>query len=71
MSLVVPAAFGAALLAMAGAVFGVSMARIMWADDLKNAQQIDEIRSRTQSHMEGQIKAQQKTIDILKRWLGE
>jgi hypothetical protein len=67
----IPAILGAALLAMAGASFGVVMARMIWADDLKQAQHIDEIRSRTQQHMERQIEAMQGTIEIYKQRLGE
>lgn len=72
------AAFGAAALAMAGAFFGVAMARWLWADDLKHAQEIDQIRSRTEASLQhridaqsGTIDTQQKIIDLLRHRLGE
>lgn len=65
------AAFGAAFLAMAGALFGVLFARMVWADDLKHAQQIDEIRSGTERALKSRIKSQEEIIAVLKGRLGE
>lgn len=56
----------AAVIAMASAMFGVGMARMLWADDLKRARLIDEIRSRTEVHLRGTITALEKQIEILK-----
>lgn len=65
------ACFGAAALAMISAVFGVFMARLLWAGDLQqaremlqNAREIGEIRDRTEAHLREQI-------TILHRRLGE
>lgn len=71
MNAAIPAVLAASILAFSGAFFGVTIARLTWADDLKHAQRIDEIRTRTQGHMERQIEAQQQTIDIYKKRLGE
>ena len=67
MSVLPFAAFGAAGLAMIGAIFGVGMARLIWADDLKHAQKIDEIRSRTETALKGTIESLEQQIVILKR----
>ena len=63
MPLVIPAA---ALLAIAGALFGVGMAKLLWSEDLQHAQQIDEIRSETEGHLRGTIDALEGQIRILK-----
>lgn len=55
----------AMLLAMVGALFGAGMARLLWADDLKQAQRIDEIRSRTEEHLNRTIAALREHIRIL------
>lgn len=65
MSAVPFAGFAAAALAMVGAMFGVAMARLIWADDLKHAQRIDEIRSRTEVHLKDHIKALENQIKLL------
>lgn len=57
------AAFAAAGIAMVSACFGVGMARLLWADDLKHAQSIDEIRSRTESSLRQTIDALQQQLD--------
>lgn len=62
MSVVVPAALAAAVLAMAGAMFGVAMARLLWADDLKHAQRIDEIRRRTEVALKNTIESLERQI---------
>ena len=58
------AAFCAAALSMVSAMFGVGMARMLWADDLKHAQSIDEIRSRTEASLRRTIDALQKQLEI-------
>jgi hypothetical protein len=50
---------GASLLAMAGTFFGVVTARMVWADDLKHARRIDEIRSRTEASLRSRIETQE------------
>lgn len=67
MSALVLAYAGAAVIAIASASFGVGIARIIWADDLKHAQHIDEIRSRTEAYQKSTIESLQRQIDILKR----
>lgn len=57
----------AALLVSAGAFFGVITTRVLWADDLKQAQRIDEIRSQTEKHLRGQIDALQEQITLLRK----
>ena len=66
MSAIYTAGFAAAAIAMAGAVFGATIARVFWAEDLKHAQRIDAIRSQTEEHLRDQIKAMEKTISVLK-----
>ena len=55
----------AAFLAIASAAFGAGMARLLWADDLQHAQQIDEIRSKTEVALRRQINALEGRIKIL------
>jgi hypothetical protein len=55
----------AVLLAMVGALFGAGMARLLWADDLKQAKRIDEIRSRTEASLQRTIAAHEATIKAL------
>jgi hypothetical protein len=47
----------AALLAIFGAIFGVCAARMVWGDDLKQAQIIDRLRSQKEAAMERTIYA--------------
>lgn len=65
------AIWSSVVLAMAGSFFGVCLARLLWAEDLKFAKHIDEIRSRTAVARESIIKTQAETIAILKHRLGE
>lgn len=58
--------WSAILLVMAGSLFGVSMARVLWADDLHQARSIDEIRSRTEKSLREQVAILQEHIRILK-----
>lgn len=71
MSAAILAILSAALLACSGAIFGVIMARVIWADDLKHAQRIDEVRSRTENSLRGLISSQERTIKTYKDRLGE
>ena len=57
----------AVLLAMIGALFGAGMARLLWAGDLKQAQRIDEIRSRTEASLMRTIAAHEATIKALQK----
>lgn len=59
------AMWSAIVLAMCGAVFGVCVARLLWADDLKQAQTIDAIRSDTEASLRKSIAAMDRTIRIL------
>lgn len=62
---------GAIVLATTGAVFGVGVARLIWADDLVQARQIDDIRSKTEFSLRAAIATQEKIICTLKSRLGE
>lgn len=69
---------GAMVLAAAGALFGVVLARVLWTEDLRQAIHIDEIRSRTETSLRGSIAAQERMIALkdqlivlLKSRLGE
>jgi hypothetical protein len=55
----------AVVLCIASTVFGVAMARLMWAEDLQHATRIDEIRSQTEQHLMNQIKSLESHIRIL------
>jgi len=59
----IPAAI---VLAIAGVIFGIAIARLVWAQDLEQAQSIDRIRSRTEAAMRGTIETQEKIIAALK-----
>lgn len=63
---------GAAVVAICSAFFGVTLARLVWAEDLRSAQfkletaqQIDEVRSRTEGYMRNEISSLKKHIEIL------
>lgn len=60
------AILSAALLAIAGAFFGVCMARMLWAHDLKHTQDLRRIWDRTELAMRGTIELQQRQIETLK-----
>ena len=57
---------GAAAIAMASAVFGVGIARLIWAEDLTHARRIDELRSQTETHLRSQIKSMERIIEMNK-----
>lgn len=65
------AIFSAAALATVSALFGVFIARAVWADDLKHAQRLRDIWERTYSSMSRTIELQNNTINILHQRLGE
>lgn len=71
MNAAIPVILATALLGASGSFFGVVIARSIWADDLKHAQRIDEIRSRTEGHLRRNIQALEDMIDIYKKRLGE
>lgn len=71
----IPAAM---VLAIAGAFFGVVIARIVWGDDLRHSLELKEYWDKSKTAMEGTIASQQRsiqaqehTITILKSRLGE
>lgn len=55
----------AVLLAMCGALFGAGMARLLWAENLTQAQQIDAIRNESENHLRRTIAALERTVDAL------
>lgn len=57
----------AVLLAMVGAVFGVGLARLLWAEDLQRTQEMAQTWDRTKAAMAATIEAQQRHIGILQR----
>lgn len=66
------AAWGAAAVAIAAALFGVGIARMVWAEDLRNAQshlesarRIDEIRSQTEQSLRDHIATLERHVQIL------
>ena len=68
----------AALLVMIGVVFGVLVARAIWAEDLQRTRNLQETWDRTKQSYRGIISSQERTIDaqektivILKLRLGE
>lgn len=72
------AIFSAALLAMVGAIFGVCIARLVWADDLRATKALKVHWDGSQYAMEKTIAALHSTINsqdqiiaIQKRRLGE
>lgn len=65
-SAVILAYLGAGLIAVSSATFGVGLARVLWADDLKRAQRIDEIRSRTELSLRSQIDSLKRQLDLKK-----
>lgn len=67
MSAILFAQLSAALLAMVAAIFGASIARVLWAEDLAQAQRIDAIRSETEGHLREQIKSLQDTLAIYEK----
>ena len=58
--------FGAAGIAMMSALFGVGIARLIWDDDLKHAQRIDEIRSRTEVALRNTITSLERQLELKK-----
>lgn len=65
---------GAVGIAMCSAIFGVGVARVLWADDLRHSKHIDEIRNKTEAslrktieHLEATISHKNRTIEILQR----
>lgn len=68
------AQLSAAGLAMISAIFGVGMARLLWAQDLKFAQDIDTRRSKIEASLRKIIESQKReilfqsqTIEILRK----
>lgn len=60
-------ALAAAAIAIASAMFGAGMARVIWADDLRHAMEIDEIRSQTEGYLQSQIKSLEETVEVQKK----
>lgn len=65
------AVFGAIGIALLSACFGVGVARLLWAEDLAQAQRIDAIRSRTEVHLRNLIALHEKQIAEYRQRLGE
>ena len=55
------------LLAMAGCFFGICIARLVWADDLRHTKELRKIWDRTETALRSTIKSPDEIIDILKR----
>jgi hypothetical protein len=66
-SIALLAMFSAALLASVGAIFGASIARIVWADDLQQAIRIDQTRSEIEKSLRSQIESLKQQIELGKR----
>lgn len=66
---VLPAIFGAALLAMVGAIFGVCIARLLWADDLRHAYSLRETSRKTEDALHSIVQSQSKQIELLRSQL--
>lgn len=62
-----PVIFGAAALAMVGAFFGLCVARLMWADDLRHAQHLRQIWDESEKAMRETIEIQQRRIEFYER----
>lgn len=58
---------GAATIALGSAILGVGMARLIWADDLKQAIYIDEIRSKTENNLRELIAIQETQLKLCKQ----
>lgn len=78
MSAITLAWLAAAAIAMASAIFGATLARIVWADDLHHAQKLRVSWDQQRAIMEETIKlkdstmkTQEQTIQIYKKRLGE
>lgn len=56
---------GAALIALGSSIFGVGVARVLWAQDLKQAERIDLIRSKTEQSLRNLIEIKDRHIQIL------
>lgn len=61
------AIYAAALLSMVSALFGIALARLIWAEDLKFTLELKENWDATQRAYEGTIEAQRKQIEMLKK----
>lgn len=61
-STVVMAAFGAAFIAMAGALFGVGIARTIWAQDLVHVQRLRTMWDKTETALDSRIASQEQII---------
>lgn len=62
---------GAALIAMGSSLFGVGVARMFWADDLRETKHLETYWKDENTSLKESISAQDKTIAILKERLGE
>ena len=60
------AVFGAALLAIGAAGFGVGVSRLAWASDLRRAEELRLIWDRTEQALRNTIESQNATISALK-----
>ncbi len=62
--LVIPAAM---VLVMASAFFGVVLARMVWADDLKHALRIDALRKQTEEHLRNTIESLERQLKLTQK----
>jgi len=56
------AMFGAAFIAMAGAIFGVGVARTVWAQDLQQAKRLRTIWTESEAALNSRIDSQVRII---------
>ena len=56
------AMFGAAFIAMAGAIFGVGVARTIWAQDLQHAKRMRAIWTESETALNSRIDSQVRII---------
>ena len=64
MNALTPAICAAAILAMVGSGFGVCIARAVWADDLRQAQQLRTIWDKSEKAMRNTISSLEQTIKL-------
>jgi hypothetical protein len=60
--LIVPSAV---LIAIGGALFGISLTRVIWAEDLLRTQELKVIWKKTEMSLEDTIKTQREHIQLL------
>ena len=71
MHALIPAVLAVTVVAMSSAALGVMVARLVWSEDLRNAEEIKKITDRTEASLRRQIAVQTETIAILRSRLKE